>query len=123
LSYTSFRLSNVRLAKRRINRTEKTRVLVDIQNAGKCAGTETIQLYIRDLVSSVTRPVKELKGFAKVSLQPGEARTIGLEITPDSLAFYDINLEYTVEPGQFEIMIGTSSREADLQKAILTVNP
>jgi beta-glucosidase len=121
LSYTTFKLGSVRLAKKKINRTQSTRVLVDIQNTGKCVGTETVQLYIRDLVSSVTRPVKELKGFAKVLLQPGEAKTIELEINPDSLAFYDINMDYVVEPGEFEIMVGNSSRDADLQKVILAV--
>ena len=80
-----------------------------------------IQLYIRDLVSSVTRPVKELKGFKKVELQPGETQTVVLDITPESLAFYDVNMKYTVEPGDFEIMVGTSSRDADLRKLILRV--
>jgi beta-glucosidase len=94
---------------------------VDVKNTGPCAGKETVQLYIRDLFSSVTRPVKELKGFAKVELQPGDVRTVALEITSESLAFYDINMKYTVEPGEFEIMVGNSSRDADLQKVILTV--
>ena len=84
---------------------------MDVTNIGKRAGTETVQLYIRDLVSSVTRPVKELKGFQKISLEPGETKTVELEITPESLAFYDINMKYVVEPGEFEIMVGTSSRD------------
>jgi beta-glucosidase len=121
LSYTSFELKNVRLAKKKIKRAETTRVSVDVKNTGKRAGTETVQLYIRDLVSSVTRPVKELKGFRKVSLQPGETKTVTLEITPESLAFYDVKMKYVVEPGDFEIMVGNSSRDGDLQKIILTV--
>jgi beta-glucosidase len=121
LSYTTFVLSNVRLTKKRITRTGATRVLVDVTNTGKRAGTEVVQLYIRDCVSSVTRPVKELKGFQKVELQPGESGTVTLEITPASLAFYDVNMKYTVEPGEFEIMVGTSSRDADFQKVTLTV--
>jgi beta-glucosidase len=121
LSYTSFEIKNVRLAKKRIKRTESTRVSVDVTNTGKRAGTETVQLYIRDLVSSVTRPVKELKGFRKISLQPGETKTVTLEIAPESLAFYDVNMKYVVEPGEFEIMVGGSSRDCDLQKMILTV--
>lgn len=88
---------------------------------GKRIGTEVVQLYIRDLISSVTRPIKELKGFQKVSLKPGETKTIEIDITPDSLAFYDINMKYVVEPGDFEIMVGTSSRDVDLQKLILRV--
>ena len=78
-------------------------------------------MYIRDLVSSVTRPIKELRGFQKISIQPGETQTVALDINFDSLAFYDINMKYTVEPGQFEIMVGNSSRDQDLQKVILTV--
>lgn len=121
LSYTKFEFSNVRLAKKKIPSDGKTRVLVDLKNTGRRAGTETVQLYIRDLVSSVTRPVKELKGFAKISLKPGETKTVSLPITPESLAFYDVNMKYKVEPGEFEIMIGNSSCDADLQKVVLTV--
>ncbi len=94
---------------------------MDVTNTGKRAGTEIVQMYIRDLVSSVTRPVKELKGFQKIALQPGETKTVALDITPESLAFYDVNMKYVVEPGEFEIMVGNSSRDADLQKVILTV--
>ncbi len=121
LSYTSFEIKNIRLAKKKIRRAESTRVSVDVTNTGKRAGTETVQLYIRDLVSSVTRPIKELKGFQKVSLQPGETQMVTLEITPDLLAFYDVRLKYVVEPGEFEIMVGNSSRDHDLRKAVLTV--
>jgi beta-glucosidase len=94
---------------------------VEVTNTGKREGAEVAQLYIRDCVSSVTRPVKELKGFQKVLLKPGESKTVAFDIAPDSLAFYDVNLEYVVEPGDFEIMVGNSSRDADLQKIILTV--
>jgi len=121
LSYTTFEISNLRLAKKRIRQHQSTRVLVDVKNSGKRTGTETVQLYIRDRFSSVTRPVKELKGFKKVSLQPRESKTVALEITPASLAFYDINMKSIVEPGEFEIMVGNSSRDADLQKVILNV--
>ncbi len=121
LSYTKFEFKNVRLEKKAIRANGKTRVLVDLTNAGKRRGAEVVQMYIRDLASSVTRPIKELKGFQKVTLQPGEILTVALDITPESLAFYDINMKYTVEPGQFEIMVGNSSRDEDLQKVILTV--
>jgi beta-glucosidase len=90
-------------------------------NTGKRAGSEVVQRYIRDLVSSVTRPVKELKGFKRVWLEPGERTTVSLDITPGSLAFFDVNMKYVVEPGDFEIMIGTSSRDADLTKMTLRV--
>ena len=69
----------------------------------------------------VTRPIKELRGFQKIALAPGETKTIALEITPESLAFYDVNMKFVVEPGEFEIMVGNSSRDGDLQKVILTV--
>jgi beta-glucosidase len=121
LSYTSFSLANVRLQNKKITRTGTTQVLVDVTNTGNRPGTEVVQMYIRDCVSSVTRPVKELKGFRKILLQPGETHTVALDITPDSLAFYDINMNYVVEPGDFEIMVGNSSRDSDLQKVILTV--
>ncbi len=78
-------------------------------------------MYIRDKVSSVTRPVKELKGFQRITLAPGETKTISLEITPEHLAFYNIDMEYVVEPGVFEIMVGNSSRDQDLQKVMLRV--
>lgn len=121
LSYTSFEVSNVRLEKDTIYIDESTQVFVDIKNTGKYPGSEVIQMYIRDLVSSVTRPVKELKGFKKVYLNPGESKTIALTITPEHLSFTNINKEYVVEPGDFEIMVGTSSRDEDLIKIYLHV--
>jgi beta-glucosidase len=121
LSYTTFTVGNVRLTKKKIKRNDSTRVLADVTNTGKREGTEVVQMYIRDSVSSVTRPIKELKGFKKVSLRPGETKTVELEITPDSLAFYDVNMKYVVEPGEFEIMVGTSSRNEELQKVNLQV--
>jgi beta-glucosidase len=121
LSYTTFAVQNVRLEKKKIRRNGRTRILADVTNTGKRAGTEVVQMYVRDLVSSVTRPIKELKGFEKVSLEPGETKTVSLEITPESLAFYGVNMKYTVEPGEFEIMVGTSSRNEDLQKVLLQV--
>ena len=121
LSYTSFTFRNLRLEKKDIKRTGSSRVLVDVTNSGQRAGAEVVQMYIRDRISSVTRPVKELKGFQKVWLQPGEMKTVALDITPESLAFYDINMKYVVELGDFEIMVGNSSRDEDLQKVTLRV--
>jgi beta-glucosidase len=121
LSYTSFKIGAPRLTKKKIGRKNSTQVVVEVTNTGRRAGSEVVQLYIRDLVSSVTRPVKELKGFKKVFLKAGESTTVTLDITPASLAFYDINMKYVVEPGDFEIMVGTSSQDADLQKVVLQV--
>jgi len=122
LSYTQFAFNKVRLKQKRISaKGGATQVLVDVTNAGNRAGTEVVQMYIRDRVSSVTRPVKELKGFKKISLQPGETQTVTLDITQESLAVYDINMHFVVEPGEFEIMVGNSSRDEDLQKVVLTI--
>lgn len=121
LSYTTFALQNVRLQQEEIRRDGSTRVFADITNTGAHEGSEVVQMYIHDQVSSVTRPVKELKGFQKVRLQPGETKTVSLEITPESLAFYDRDMNYTVEPGTFGIYVGTSSDDSDLQKVELHV--
>lgn len=121
LSYTTFRLDKHRLEKSTIEKGDSVKVLVDITNTGTREGSEVVQLYIRDEYSSVTRPVKELKDFRRVWLKPGEKKSIEFIITPDKLAFYDINMNRVVEPGKFEIYIGTSSESSDLQKIDLQV--
>jgi beta-glucosidase len=121
LSYTSFAIENPRLTKKKIGLNGTTQVQVDVTNTGKRTGTEVVQLYIRDLVSSVTRPVKELKGFKKVRLEPGESTTVTFDVTPAALSFYDVNMKYVVEPGDFSIMVGNSSQDADLTKLTLQV--
>jgi beta-glucosidase len=121
LSYTTFRIDNVRLAKQRIKMGASVRAFADVANTGQRAGSEVVQMYIRDKVSSVTRPVKELKGFQRVMLEPGEKRTVAFEIAPELLAVWDVNMKRVVEPGEFEIMIGSSSADADLTKTTLTV--
>jgi beta-glucosidase len=87
----------------------EARVSVTVTNTGKRAGDEIVQLYIRDLVSSVTRPVMELKDFKRISLAPGESKTVEFVITPDKLSFLDLNMKSVVEPGWFDVMVGTSS--------------
>jgi len=121
LSYTKFRFANLKLSKQKIRKNETVTVKVDVTNTGKYAGDEIVQLYIRDRVSSVTRPVKELKGFKRISLKPGETKSVALKITPEHLAFHNIDVKFVVEPGEFEIMVGNSSRDADLLKTVLTV--
>jgi beta-glucosidase len=121
LSYTTFTLENVRLTKPRIKRNGSTQMLVDVTNTGRRQGTEVVQMYVRDRISSVTRPVKELRGFKRLSLEPGQRQTVALDLTPESLAFYDVNLKYVVEPGEFDILVGNSSRDRDLHKVTLTV--
>ncbi len=122
LSYTSFEISDIKLSNEEIGTEETTKLSCSIQNIGDINGAEVIQLYIRDCVSSVTRPVKELKGFQKIELAAGEKKSVIFEIEPKHLAFYDINMDFVVEPGDFEIMVGTSSLDQDLQKLILSVN-
>jgi beta-glucosidase len=121
LSYTTFTIDNVRLDKTKIKNGSSGRVSADVTNTGDRAGSETVQMYIRDVFSSATRPVKELKGFQRVVLEPGEKRTVTFDIAPELLAFHDATMKYTVEPGDFEIMVGNSSRDADLQKVVLAV--
>ena len=84
--------------------------MVTVTNTGKYDGAEVVQLYIRDLVGSITRPVKELKGFDKIFLKAGESKTVSFKITPELLRFYDYELNYVAEPGDFDIMIGGSSQ-------------
>jgi beta-glucosidase len=121
LSYTTFSISEPRLSKKKVKNGATARVTVEVTNTGDCAGAETVQMYIRDTYSSATRPIKELKGFQKIALQPGETGTVAFEITPDLLAFYDARKKFVVEPGEFQIMVGNSSRDADLKTAVLVV--
>ena len=121
LSYTTFNFSNLRLEKSSMSVNESTSVSIDVKNTGHRSGDEVVQMYIRDVFSSVTRPIKELRGFKKIHLNPGETKTVTLPIQPEHLAFTDINKKYTVEPGDFIIMVGNSSQDSDLQKLILTV--
>ena len=109
LSYTTFAYSDLKLSAAQIGPQGDARVSVTVRNTGARAGDEIVQLYIRDVVSSVTRPVLELKDFARLSLAPGESRTVTFQITPDKLAFYDLNMNRVVEPGAFDIMVGPSS--------------
>ena len=120
LSYTTFAIENVRLARQRIRRDGRTQVLAEVTNTGGRAGSEVVQMYVRDKVSSATRPIKELKAFRKIFLQPGETTSVTFDIGPEQLAFYDIHMKYVVEPGEFEIMVGNSSRDIDLQKVTLS---
>jgi beta-glucosidase len=121
LSYTTFTIENPRLEKSSIQMNETTNVIVDVTNTGHRAGDEVVQVYIRDMVSSVTRPLKELKGFKRIGVKPGETKTVTLPISSEHLAFTNINKEYVVETGDFEIMVGNSSRDQDLKKIILHV--
>jgi beta-glucosidase len=119
LSYTRFEISAPRLEQDRIGVSGSTRVQVDVQNTGSVRGDEVVQMYIRDDVSSVTRPLLELKGFKRVTLEPGEKRTVTFDIKPSDLWFYNADMKRVVEPGSFTIFAGPNS--VDLKKATLTV--
>jgi beta-glucosidase len=111
LSYTSFNYSDIKLSNTSLKGDQKLTATVTITNTGKYIGKEVVQLYIRDVVGSVTRPVKELKGFRKIELKTGESKNVSFNITPEDLKFYNYDLKYDWEPGDFEIMIGTNSNE------------
>jgi beta-glucosidase len=109
LSYTSFKYSGASLSSDALQPGQSVTVSLDIANTGKAAGTETVQLYIRDLVSSVVRPLKELKGFQQLRLQPGEQRRISFTVDRNTLSFFNTQLKWGAEPGDFKLMIGSAS--------------
>jgi beta-glucosidase len=119
LSYTSFDYSNLRLSKNKMNDHDTVIVEVDITNTGKMKADEIVQLYIHDQVSSATRPVMELKDFSRITLIPGEKKTVSFKIDNSKLAFWTADMKYETEPGLFDIEVGRSS--ADVQKVQLEV--
>ncbi|MEO8721702.1 MAG: beta-glucosidase BglX [Ginsengibacter sp.] len=118
LSYTTFGYSDISLSKKTLNATGKITASITITNTGKRSGKETVQLYIRDMVGSITRPVKELKGFQQVTLEPGESEKVSFSVSVEDLKFYNGDLKYGYEPGDFRMFIGTNSenvKEADFK--------
>ena len=119
LSYTTFQYSDIALSAPSMGQNGSSTAVVTVTNTGQRDGAEVVQLYIRDLVGSITRPVKELKGFEKVFLKAGESKTVSFKITPDLLRFYDYDLNHVAEPGDFTIMIGGSSQAVKSAKLTL----
>ncbi len=119
LSYTTFSCSPITLNKAVLKKGDAITAAVTVKNTGHCTGTETVQLYIRDVVGSVARPVRELKGFRQVTLRPGEEKEVCFEITEDMLRFWDIHMNYVSEPGEFHLFIGSDSTTDN--KAIFTL--
>lgn len=111
LSYTTFGYKNLKIDKANPAKGETVKVSVEVTNTGSLEGKEVVQLYIRDITASLSRPVKELKGFELVSLKKGETKTINFNLTDAELGFYNNNGEYVVEPGKFKVFVGTSSNE------------
>ena len=119
LSYTKFKITNLKLSAVQMGRTGSLTVTAEVQNVGKRSGDEVVQLYIRDVTSSVTRPVKELKGFQRVTLQPGETKRVEFSLGPEQLGSYDRSMRFGVEPGEFKVMVGPDS--ANLVQATFQV--
>lgn len=111
LSYTNFEYSDLKMASNKLTVDGEINVSVNLKNAGKYDGTEVVQLYVQDKIGSVTRPVKELKGFQRVSLLPGESKVVSFTLPVKDLSFWNLNMEYVVEPGNFRVWIGTNSQE------------
>ncbi|MFA5832204.1 MAG: glycoside hydrolase family 3 N-terminal domain-containing protein [Bacteroidota bacterium] len=122
LSYTTFQYSNLQLNKKKMTSTEKIEISVTIANTGKSTGEEIVQLYLRDKVGSIVRPVKELKDFKKIKLMIGERKTIQFVIDKEKLSFYNQQLQWVAEPGEFDIMIGASSEDIRVKDNFEFVN-
>ncbi len=119
LTYTTFAYGEPRLSSKTMSPDGSVTLTVNVSNTGSREATETVQLYIRDLVASVSRPIKELKGFERITLKAGESRDVTFTVTPDMLKFYNAGLEYVLEPGDFEVMVGPNSR--DVKRSRITV--
>jgi beta-glucosidase len=115
LSYTDFQYSDLNISPQKINKGGKIIVSLNVKNTGNRDGAEIVQLYLRDVKSTVVRPVKELKGFTKVRLSPGENNMIRFELTPEDLTMYDRSMKRVVEPGIFRVMLGSSSEDINLE--------
>lgn len=111
LSYTTFEYGGLKFSSTDLKGDNKLQVSIDLKNSGKYEGAEVVQLYIRDLVGSITRPVKELKGFQKVFLKAGESKTLTFDISTEDLKFYNYDIDFDWEQGEFEIMVGGNSRD------------
>ena len=120
LSYTTFTYGELALDATTMDQNGKITASVTVTNSGKYDATEVVQLYIRDMVGSISRPVKELKGFERISLKAGESRNVQFEITPELLKFYNAELKHVCEPGEFQVMVGGDSK--NVQTATFTLN-
>ncbi len=119
LSYTTFEYGEIVLSDTTMADDGEITASITVTNTGRYDGKEVVQLYIRDLVGSTTRPVRELRGFEKIFLKAGESRTVSFKITPDMLRFYDYNLNYVAEPGEFDIMVGRNCKDVSTSRIAL----
>jgi len=121
LSYTTFEISNLQISAAEIHQQADVQITVDVKNTGTRKGDEVVQLYLKDVVSSVTTYESVLRGFERVTLAPGESKTVKFVLHPDDLALLDKNMNWTVEPGKFQIMIGSSSEDIKLKKEFTVI--
>jgi beta-glucosidase len=116
LSYTQFEYGDIQLSSKQLKGNQQLKVTVNVKNTGAVSGKEVVQLYIRDEVGSITRPVQELKGFEKIELAPGESKNVSFDITPELLKFYNGDLKFDWEAGDFQIMVGPHSKDVKTVK-------
>jgi beta-glucosidase len=119
LSYTQFKIANLQLSAPHISPVGRLMVSVDVQNVGRREGAEVVQLYLRDTAASMTRPVKELKGFQRITLAAGEKKRVEFSLAPEQLSFWNKEMRFVVEPGVFKVMVGSNSE--DLTEATFAV--
>ena len=115
LSYTTFEYSDLKLDRRETRPFEAVTVSLQVKNTGACAGTEIVQLYVKDIHASMTRPQKELQGFARVDLQLGESKTVSFSLQPSQMAFLDEDMRWKIEKGELEVQVGSSSEDIRLR--------
>ena len=118
LSYTEFKYSNLHINQKQIYQEGNAEVRVDVENAGKLPGIETAQLYVHERYAPVSLPVKQLRGVERVALNPGEIKTVTFRLTPDDLMLLDRDMHWTVVPGTFDIMVGSSSDDVPLKASL-----
>tara|TARA_Y100000991_G_scaffold163658_1_gene125609 strand:- start:383 stop:826 length:444 start_codon:yes stop_codon:yes gene_type:complete len=120
LSYTKFEISKPKINRSKFKKGSLS-VSVDVKNIGEISGDEIVQLYISDKYSSITRPVKELKGFKRVNLMPGESKVVTFDLDKSAFAYYDLEMKFIVEAGEFDILVGNSSRDEDLKNTSFSI--
>ena len=120
-SYSTFKYSNLQLTPQKIRVDGKVQIAVDVENTGTCKGDEVVQLYLHDPVASVTRPVKELKGFKRISLGPGEKKSVTFSLTKEEMGYLDGAMKFVLEPGTIEVMVGGSSEDIRAKAALEVV--
>jgi beta-glucosidase len=121
LSYTQFTYRDLKISPAQVQAGQQVQITLQVTNSGARAGDEVVQLYLRDVYASVPRPVKELKGFVRLTLQPGESRQIRFDLPVDQLAFYNLEMKLVVEAGTFEVMVGNSSEDIRLRGTLEVV--